>query len=386
MKILFVSGTSVGGAARSTYELCELLAAQGHDIETIMTTDEATQTIARYKRVLNASVKIAESRWLRFLAPVADRLRSRVGIKRESVEASTFRADRCAIPENLVVPRLLADPPDVVVVNSVERPAWRHIRATCIERKIPTVFYVRESSGVRHFTNPPALPDLLLANAEAHADEARALGLECHVVPSVVDTQRCRTTSSRSRVVFVNPVPLYGIDLALDIAAACPEIPFTFVESWPLTDNARSELQRRCHELGNCELLGYQDDPKKIYQDAKLLLMLCTVPSRPRVIPEAQANGIPVIAVDRPGHGEAIGDGGILVNPEATLEEWAAGIRTLWNDDVAYDEWSARALRHASRHDAAPAVVVQRFEKLVSTILRPNASSVQPPYAAPTPV
>ena len=57
MNVLFVSGTSVGGAARSTYELAHELTQRGHQAATLMVSDEATTTIHRHKRFLNAAVK-----------------------------------------------------------------------------------------------------------------------------------------------------------------------------------------------------------------------------------------------------------------------------------------------------------------------------------------
>ena len=43
----------------------------------------------------------------------------------------------------------------------------------------------------------------------------------------------------------------------------------------------------------------------------------------------ARANGIPVLASDRPGHGEAVGPGGILVDPDAPIDTWVDALARL---------------------------------------------------------
>ena len=363
----------MGGAARSTHELAAVLLERDHHCATLMTSDTEVATIRRHKRILNLSVKSQRHQATEILRPAVEFVRSRIGAHRVRDVTRAYPAWTSALPENALNATILKFRPDIVVTNSIERPAWRQIRDLCVMHRIPTVFYIREASGVRHLIDPPSPPDLLLANAEAHAIEARVAGFDCAVVPSVVNTERSRVTSQRTHVVLVNPVPIYGVELAIEIAACCPEIPFTFVESWPLSDRERLELDDRCTDLGNCELLPFQADARNIYRHARAMLMLCTVPSRPRVIPEAQANGIPVVAVDRPGHGEAVGSGGILIDPQAPLTTWVTQLRRLWHDDIHYQQLCDEALRHASRSDATPLAVVQRFESLVEPLMTQSA-------------
>lgn len=374
MRVLFVSGVSVGGAARSTHELAAELRRRGHSSATLMKIDEDVETTERHKRALNATVKAGRSPLGRLALPAIERHRRSIGRDRVVEPGHEHPAWRAAQPENAFVDALADVQPDLVVVNSIERPAWRMIRDECRRRSIPTVLYLREATGVRHLVDPPAPPDVLLANAEAHAIEARAVGFECAVVPSMVDTQRCVVEPTRDRVVMVNPVAIYGIDLALAIAEACPDIPFTFVESWPLDDTERAELLAACDRLGNAQLVPFCSDPRDVYRPARVLLMLCTVPSRPRVVLEAQASGIPVIAVDRPGHGEVVGPGGVLVAPGAELSEWAAAVRRMFEDPDHYAGLVQAAQTHAARHDATPDAVATAFERAVAPLL----AQVQP--------
>ena len=369
MRVLFVSGVSVGGAARSTYELAAVLERRGHAVATLMKIDEDEATTERHKRALNATVRAGRHPIGRATLPVLERYRRSIGRRRSEVDGHPFPAWRAVQPENAFCDVVAEFRPDLVVVNSIERPAWRMIRSECARRTIPTVLYLREASGVRHLVDPPAPPDLLIANAEAHAIEARDVGFACTVVPSVVDTTRCIVTPTRERVVFVNPVPVYGVDLAFAIAQACPDIGFDFVESWPLSDDDRRTLTTRCSELGNVALIPFQQDVRDVYRPARVLLMLCTVPSRPRVVLEAQASGIPVVAVDRPGHGEVVGPGGVLVAPDAALASWVDAIRAMFDDTRHYEGLVGAATAHAVRHDALPDAVADAFEHAVAGLV-----------------
>ena len=334
-----------------------------------MTDDARTKVIERHKVWLNICVRLERASPIKFLSIVVHRLRRFIGKRRVSNHDHGFPAWTCAVPENAFDRVFALVKPDIVIVNSVERPAWRSIRRSCSQRDVPTVLYVREASGVRHLVDPPSPGDLILANAEAHADAVRAVGFECHVVPSVIETTHCIVSTDRTQIVMVNPIALYGIELALSIAKELGDLPFTFVESWPLSVRERASLELRCAALGNAQLLPFQRDPSRVYAHAKILLMLCTVPSRPRVVLEAQANGIPVLAVNRPGHDEAVGDGGILLGPDASIATWVQTLSSMWNDKAQYESLSAAALHHAVRHDATPEAVADKFEDLVARLV-----------------
>lgn len=376
LRILFVSGTSVGGAARSTIELAEALASRGHEVGVLLADDHDETTLQRHKRLLNLQVKLARNRRAAPAARVVDAARRRVGHRPQPYEqpgprpldGGTVPVWHAAVIEN-ALPALLRDRrPQLVVANSLERTAWRRIRSELAGAGIVSVLYLREASGVRHLVDPPAPPDVLLANAEAHAEAARAAGFACEVIPSLVDTSRSRCEPSRERVLLVNPIGLYGVDRALELAHARPDIPFAFAESWPIPTEERRSLEAALRHLPNVQLRAPVTDPRLVYRDARVLLMLCTVPSRPRVIAEAQANGIPVLATDLPGHGEAVGDGGELVALDAPLETWLAALDRLWDTPVDGDV-ARRAREHAARADMSPAAVTARFEAAATRAL-----------------
>ena len=148
-----------------------------------------------------------------------------------------------------------------------------------------------------------------------------------------MSAERYQATSTRENITFINPHPSKGRDIAIEIARQCPEIPFVFVESWPLSDEHRAELTEKLAPLSNVTLRPPQDDMRGIYGKCRILL----VPSVweeafGRVATEAQLNGIPVVASNRGGLPEAVGEGGILISPDRPIGEWVSAIRKLWNN------------------------------------------------------
>ena len=252
--------------------------------------------------------------------------------------------------------------PEVVVVNSVDLTTWRAIHADLEARGLPSVLYLREETGLLHLSHSGLPPDLLLSNARSHARAAKELGHEAVVVPSIVDTSRALVASTRERVVLVNPIPSYGLETALGLATARPSIPFTLVESWPLSDSDLGELEARIAALGNVELQRFTADPARVYERARILLAPYDAANRPRVVAEAQANGIPVLATDRPGLAEAVGPGGVLVGPDEPLEKWIDALDRLWGDADDYERFVVLARDHAAREEMRPDTVVERFE------------------------
>jgi glycosyltransferase involved in cell wall biosynthesis len=161
---------------------------------------------------------------------------------------------------------------------------------------------------------------------------------------------------------FVNPLPAKGLDIVLALAAGRPDIPFEFVESWPLRPAEEASLAARLATLPNVTLTRRCSDMREVYGRCRVLL----APSRwieswGRVASEAQISGIPVIAARRGGLPEAVGPGGILVDPDAPLSAWEAALATLWDDPAAHRRYEAAALAHAARPEMAPDALLDRF-------------------------
>jgi glycosyltransferase involved in cell wall biosynthesis len=194
-------------------------------------------------------------------------------------------------------------------------------------------------------------------------------GLDPIVVHPIIEAAKYRTEPSGRYVTFVNPDAKKGLDVAIGAAAACPDLPFLFVEGWPLTPAQRTTLTARLAAVPNVTLHPSAPDMRAIYRQSRIML----VPSQweeafGRVAAEAQFSGIPVIGSDRGGLPEAIGDGGEVIDWQAPASVWAESLRRIWNDPLAYERLSAAALRHAARPALDPVRQLDAWERAIRTV------------------
>ncbi len=110
-------------------------------------------------------------------------------------------------------------------------------------------------------------------------------------------------------------------------------------------------------------------DPGAVYADARVLLAPFLLDGRPRVVLEAQANGIPVLASDLPALRETVGEDGQFVGADAPALEWAAALGELIDDPIRYRRASDAARAHAHREEVDPDVIVSRFERALADLV-----------------
>jgi glycosyltransferase involved in cell wall biosynthesis len=215
-----------------------------------------------------------------------------------------------------------------------------------------------------------------IANSQFTADTYRlAYGINPRVIYPFIAADRYRTKRTRENVTFVNPHPLKGRDIALAIARLCPEIPFAFVETWRLPPAQRKTLIKELRSIPNVKFLPPCNDMRTIYGKCSILL----APSMwqeayGRVATEAQINGIPVVGSSRGGLREAVGPGGILLDPKQPIADWAAAVRKLWHDERQYDALSAAALAHAERREMSSAYLLDAWESAMVAACQVEAS------------
>jgi glycosyltransferase involved in cell wall biosynthesis len=170
---------------------------------------------------------------------------------------------------------------------------------------------------------------------------------------------------SRRHVTFVNPEPRKGIHVFARIAEVLserrPDIPFLMVEG-AARACLLTEIGIDLSRIRNLTVMPNTPDPRRFHAVTKLLLMPSLMENAGLVAMEAMLNGIPVLASNRGGLPETIGDAGFLFDipakytPEtldiATADEvepWIETIVRLWDDEGYYAEWSERARRRADR-------------------------------------
>jgi glycosyltransferase involved in cell wall biosynthesis len=350
MKILFATKRfylpqATGGSESSTHDLCLALLAKNHQCAVL------------------AELKGKGLIWAknRFIA----RLVNKKFIADHALGYPVFRGWNV---ENGAAEVFYSFKPDIVVIQAGQ-PLLIAEKFLNIGAK--TIVYLRDVEFSDHGGHYQEKPNLsFIANSQYTAkmfeDEFK---LTAKVIPPLVHFDTYRINSKREKVLFINPVPVKGVELAFKLANNNPDIPFLFVQSWQLSDEELVNLKRRAKESGNIEWLDKQSDMKNVYAQAKLLLM----PSYweeawGRVITEAQVSGIPSLASNRGGLPESVGYGGVTLDPESNYEIWHDTLRRFWFDDMFYKHYSERALQQSLSKFIQPEFLIEEFIDFVTTV------------------
>lgn len=308
--------------------------------------------------------------WVGMRARVQLRLRRNAGWAADN--GLGYRVLRAWTPANVLDAAITRYRPDVVVVQS-----WRlEMVATALRRKCGVVLYSHSANSAYSDTLGEAWTRrcVLLANSQFNARfQGAALGEAFDVMHPLVRPERYLTSGSRTQVLHVGINARKGATVTLAIARARPDIAFTMVRTWEglrtlpedqaIVDEARS--------LPNVRLIPPQRDARRLYQIGKILL----VPSMcdetwGRVVTEAQLNGIPVVASNRGGLPESVGDGGTVLNPDGDIAAWVNAVGRLWDDPSWYAENVDRARRRAGREDVAFDPLRDRFVTILERAQR----------------
>lgn len=234
--------------------------------------------------------------------------------------------------------------------------------------RVPSALYLHDvdfEEGIGAFLTDPLL--MCIANSSFTASRfMERFGVRPAVIPPCVEESRYRVASRRTKVVFIGLVPKKGIEVAFQLAEQRPDIPFEFVESWPMTDGRFSELTQRAQALGNVSIRRRVADMREIYRIARIVLVpsLCEE-AWGRVCTEAQCSGIPVLGSNIGGIPESVGPGGLLVDVHAPLADWLAGLSVLWDDHASYVRLSEAALTYSQRKDIQFRYVVDELLRLL---------------------
>jgi glycosyltransferase involved in cell wall biosynthesis len=217
---------------------------------------------------------------------------------------------------------------------------------------------------------------------------ARRLGLDCVHIPLPLNPKRVIAAEREPRyVTFVNPQLAKGAAvvarIVLEMNHRRPEIPFLVVESRAGTDEL-GRLGLDLSQVENLHRMPNTTDPRDFYRVSRIMLVPSLIENAALVAREALANGIPVLASDRGGLPETLGDAGFLFTlPERlvaaahaavpTAREvapWTATIEKLWDDPELEARHRALAVAEAQRWDGDR--LAERYETLFQELRLPS--------------
>jgi glycosyltransferase involved in cell wall biosynthesis len=243
--------------------------------------------------------------------------------------------------------------PDVAVVQAAESIGTaRHLQTL----GVPVILYFHDVEFHLLDGDPRELKNVVfVSNSQFTANKYREkFGIHSTVIAPIFRADSYRSSHSPDNITMINPRPVKGSEIMSELIEACPDIPFCLVESWELSAEEKAMWRRKMKLHSNLTLRARTTDMASVYQHAKLVLM----PSKwdeawGRVASEAQFNGIPVIASNRGGLPEAVGPGGVLLDPDKP-ERWIDAVRRLWDDKIYYSKLSAAAAAYSVRPEIDP--------------------------------
>ena len=349
MRLLFASDyphlpENTGGVEVNTHELCLALGAAGHQVAVMaqLLGRGLVGTVARAK------------------------LRSRLAGNFVVDRSLGYPVLRCWRPVEALHAAMEWFRPDVVVVQS-----WDFAMvAEALRHDVAAMLYSHSAhsaiEGVRTETLGRCV---LVANSLFNARfQGGAVGVRFDVLHPLVNPDRCRCDGPRSHVVQVGLSPEKGAAVTLAVAEQRPDIPFLVVQTWEgLRQRPGADaLRQKAATLANVRIIPPERDPRRLYRRARLLL----APSQwletwGRVVTEVQISGIPVVASNRGGLPEAVGDGGVVVDWDAPTEAWVAAVARLWDEPDWYTEMGRRARARVAKDDVRPGSVLDGFMTLV---------------------
>ena len=372
MRILFASRRPaypffLGGAERSFFELAKALAATGHKVAML---GQCSRPLEEVERFFEAAAH-RRHEWQSETVRILDR--EVPSLLRLSLElGGWFRIVHTFLPD---FPRLFDEVsrsfrPEIVCTQlegSLE------VVARSVAADVPVLHFVRDTFVHHNFyplAQSPLTPRVptCVANSGFTADFLKQqLGIEAEVLHPLVElpeaSPRARPgEGSRKRVLFVNPEPLKGGELMLEVARRLPDLDFVVLPGWG------REVPERWRRLPNVEAWSW---PVLRMEEAYVSADLVVVPTQRtegfgRVAVEAQCCGVPVLASRHSALIEVLGESAVLLDDYRSPGAWIEALRAAFESPQRLEQLRRAGERNAKRFSAGP--IVEQFEHIVGKV------------------
>jgi len=362
MRFLFASGRPylpdrLDGAILSVHNLLEILQSRGHECAAAAGIGNTgfRSRIYRARRLLTG--------------------RRVLGWPDYANGYATYRAWEGLI-QDLLSERIADFRPDLVLTQLESSDT---IASLAVQAQVPVILFVRDAEFRWDRGRAAGSPLVEYVASSRYVAErvAERIGRPVPYVYPLVRLERYVAPSRRPRcITMVNPVKEKGIDIVLEVARRLPHRQFLLVETWPLVGARREWLETGLRGLHNVRFRRPTLDMRQVYRETALLL----APSQwneafGRVLLEAQANGIPVVASRIGGIPEALRSGAVLLPSNDDPGRWAEAVERILSEPQLGQRLSAEARENAQREDFDPAALVDRFLEIAQHLVtRPKST------------
>ena len=163
-------------------------------------------------------------------------------------------------------------------------------------------------------------------------------------------------------ITFVNPIPMKGLAVAAAVAELLPQRRFLFVEAWNISAAEREARRRLVSDLPNVVFQRRSVGLAEVYGATAVLLVPSQCPEAfSRVVVEACANGIPVLASRVGGVPEAMGGSGVLLGAADPPERWAEAIERILAEHDRRASLAVRARANAQRAEFGMPRIIEQY-------------------------
>ncbi|WP_157826756.1 glycosyltransferase [Colwellia sp. 12G3] len=178
----------------------------------------------------------------------------------------------------------------------------------------------------------------------------KEIGQDATVIKPIIAPEDYLVERKGDNILVINPHPIKGGDIVLQIAKKMPWRNFLIVGGWQHTslNDDVIYIEKQLLKLKNVKRLPHTDNMKKIMEQSRCLLMPCRVEEAyGRSAAEAIISGIPVVASDRGALPETVGAGGVIINIEEPIHKWVDALELLYCDNDYYEKLSKNAIRES---------------------------------------
>jgi hypothetical protein len=363
MRVLFAANElhfpdNMGGSRMDTHDLALAFQDGGHEVSVLA-------TVSGRNRLLG--YRVLEALTGRCLLSRADTSNGY-----ETIRCGSWRVSR------FLVAGIDRQRPDLMITQG---PGGGELALVAARRGVPAVMRLTSAAEVEWLASAARddrrvaaalespLVKMVAVSHFVAALAADQLGFRPAVIYPPVRSRACvQPGREPTHVTFVNPIPMKGLEIAQRVAELLPHRRFVFAEAWNIYGAQRAALDRALSGLPNVSFRPRSVGLADLYGSTALLLVPSQCPEAfSRVVLEACANGIPVLASRMGGVPEAMGDSGVLIEASAPPQRWAQAVEEVLADRDRLDKLVSAALANAQRAEFAMPLIARQYLDLART-------------------